>query len=98
MRKLLEYYEDHMISCVYKKVFGFECPWCGMQRSFYYLLKGELIESIKTFPALIPMLLMLIFLIFHLIFKIKNGHKILLYMFYLTSGLIIINYLIKIIN
>ncbi len=87
--------EDNMLSCVYKKYLGIECPGCGMQRAFYYLIRGEFIESLKMFPALIPLIIMLVFLVFHVIFKFKQGHKVLLYMFVFNAIIILTSYIIK---
>lgn len=98
MHKLLDYFESHMLSCMYKKYLGVECPWCGIQRSLYLLLKGEIKESFLTFPALLPILGMLLFLIIHLIFKIRNGHKILLSIFTVDAAIIVTSYIIKIIS
>ena len=89
--------EDNMLSCVYKKYLGVECPGCGMQRAFYYLIRGEFIESLKMFPALIPLMVMLVYLVLHVFFKFKNGHKILMYLFIFNTAIIVINYIIKLI-
>ena len=59
--------------CFYKKFLGMECPGCGMQRAFIELLKGDFIDSIKTFPALIPMMVMMVYLGLHLKYKFKKG-------------------------
>jgi hypothetical protein len=89
--------EDNMLSCVYKKYLGIECPGCGMQRAFYYLIRGEFIESLKMFPALIPLMAMMAYLVLHIIFKFKKGHKILLFMFILNLVIIMTNYIFKLI-
>lgn len=84
-----------MLPCPYKKYLGVDCPGCGMQRAFYYLIRGEFLESLKMFPALIPLALMLGFLVFHIIFKFKQGHKVLLYTFIFNVIIILSNYIIK---
>lgn len=75
---------------------GMNCLGCGLQRSFVLLLKGNLAESFLMYPALIPMLFMMSFLIAHLIFKFKNGAKTLQYFYILNIILIITNFIIKI--
>lgn len=87
--------EDKMLSCMYKKYFGVSCPGCGMQRAFYLLIRGEFIESLKMFPALIPIMIMVGFLGAHIMFKFAKGHKILLYLFIFNAVLIVFNYIIK---
>ncbi|MBI2280664.1 MAG: DUF2752 domain-containing protein [Bacteroidetes bacterium] len=69
---------------------------CGMQRAFIALLKGDFIESFYLYPALIPMLVMVLFLPIHLIFKFKNGAGLLKYLFIFNISIVIISYLIKI--
>jgi hypothetical protein len=90
--------EGHLGSCFYKKYFGIECPGCGMQRSFIEILKGNIFESIVLYPALLPMIFTLIFMVFHIIFKYKNGALILKISFIFTVLLMIIAYIVKLIN
>ena len=97
MKGLLEHMESHMASCMYKKYIGIECPWCGLQRSFYFLLKGDFQESFTTFPPLLPLMIMVLFLIAHLIFKFKKGHKILMGMFITNIIILVLSYTLKII-
>ena len=81
--------------CFYKSVFGVECPGCGMQRAIIALLRGEFVESFKLYPALIPTIVMLIFLVAHLYHHLKNGAKILMSLFIFNVVIIIISYLFK---
>lgn len=92
---LVFWLEQNQAVCLYKNNFGVECPGCGMQRAFIALLKGNLLESLQIFPALIPLIVMFIFLILHLIFKFKNGAKVLIYMFFINSLIIVLNYVYK---
>lgn len=45
-----------MLPCAYKEIFGIDCPTCGAQRSLALLLEGDIIESFKMYPPLIPVL------------------------------------------
>jgi hypothetical protein len=81
--------------CFYKEHFGFECPGCGFQRALYKLLHGQVCTSIRIFPALIPLVILFIFLIIHIIFKLKHGSGILIVLFIINVTLIAGNYLIK---
>lgn len=94
--KLTNWLESHSLPCFYKKYLGIECPGCGMQRAFIELLKGNFIESIKIFPALLPIIFMFIFLILHLIFKFKNGSFLLKISFIFAAIIIVLNYIYKI--
>lgn len=74
---------------------GMECPGCGIQRAWVLLLKGQVWESIKMYPALMPMLGLFIFTILHLIYKFKMGADILKYSFIGTTAIIVISFIIK---
>lgn len=93
---LISWLENNMLACPYKKYFGMDCFGCGMQRSFVALLKGNFSESFHQYPALIPMILMFLFLIVHLIFKFKNGGTWLKYMFIFVVSIVVINFIFKI--
>ncbi len=95
---LISWLENNMLACPYKKYFGMDCFGCGMQRSFVALLKGDFVESFHQYPALIPMILMFLFLIIHLIFKFKNGGTWLKYMFIFVVSIVVINFIFKLIN
>jgi hypothetical protein len=95
MHQFIHWLEDHQLPCFYKQSLGVECPGCGMQSAFILLLKGEIIESILTYPALIPTIFMMVYLGLHLIFKFNKGAYILKISFIFTATIIVINYLIK---
>ena len=98
MSAFINWLEKHEIPCFNKMLNGWDCPGCGMQRSFIELLKGDLVSSFKTFPALLPMIFMFVYLLFFLKFNYKNGANVLKYLFIFTASIIIINYIYKIIN
>ena len=82
-----------MAPCFYQRVLGIPCPGCGMQRSLIELLKGNLLESLRLYPALIPMAAMLIFLVIHLIFRFKKGGDILKYLFLGNIAIVVFHYI-----
>ena len=89
---MIEWLERHLLDCPVKQSLGIPCPGCGMQRSIIELLKGNLLKSIEFYPALIPLIIMVLFLILHLIFKFKNGAKILKIIFIVNALIIFVNY------
>ena len=91
----VDWLEKRQAPCFYKSVFGIECPGCGMQRAIIALLRGDLQESLKLYPALIPTMILIAFLAIHIFFKLKNGAKILLYMFIVNAVIIVLSYLYK---
>ena len=44
--------EDFMIPCLNKKLFGFDCPGCGIQRAYSILFQGDFIAAFKMYPAI----------------------------------------------
>ncbi|MFK7783655.1 MAG: DUF2752 domain-containing protein [Crocinitomicaceae bacterium] len=84
-----------MIECSWKAQFGVDCLTCGFQRSFLSLMRGDVVDSFVQFPATIPFIACVLFLIAHLTFKINNGHRWIVGMFSLTAVLIVANYTIK---
>lgn len=98
MDAFIQWLESHQMPCYYKKILGVECLGCGMQTSFILLLKGEFVESFLTYPALIPVMFMLSFLMLHLIFRFKKGALILKFSFIFTLTIMILGYLYHLIN
>lgn len=87
--------EAHQLPCMFKAVTHFECPGCGLQRSFILLVKGDVAASIGRYPALIPILFLFVFLLIHLIFKIKNGAAVLKYTYFFCAGIIMVSYIYR---
>ena len=91
----LDWLEHHLLPCPTKYFFGMECPGCGMQRSIIELLRGNLVDSIKLYPPLIPMLLMLVVLVINLKVNSAVWQKVLKYFFVANVAIILINYIFK---
>jgi hypothetical protein len=85
-----------LIECSWKSTFGVDCLTCGFQRSFKLLFEGDVVGSFLQFPATIPFLLCILFLVGHLIFKFKFGAKVIVGLFSLTALLIVVNFIVKI--
>ncbi|PRX54150.1 uncharacterized protein DUF2752 [Flagellimonas meridianipacifica] len=87
-----------MMPCLNKKLFGVECPGCGLQRSLDLLLQGEFLAAFKMYPAIYPIIFLILFLGSTLFIKFK--HSVFLKWFFatLTAGTIIVSYLIKMYN
>ncbi len=82
-----------MTACSWKEHFGIECPGCGIQRAFIELLKGNIPESIRIYPALIPMMLLLVFIALHLLLKFRHGALIIKILFIFTLCIMFIHFL-----
>lgn len=68
--------EKYMLPCPIKHYFGFDCLGCGMQRSFVLLFCGEFKEAFLLYPAIYPMVLFGLFLVFYKFYPSKNARKI----------------------
>jgi hypothetical protein len=97
MPGIIHWLENHLLACPYKTLSGYDCPGCGMQRSFIELLKGHFTESLYLYPALLPVIFTLGFTALHLKFKFKNGAGYIKYAFLFSVIVIGINYIIKMI-
>ena len=94
---IVKWLEQQQQPCFFKKFIGIECLGCGFQTALIALLKGNIWESIQAYPALLPFLFTVVFLILHLIFKLKKGALIIKISFIFTSLIIVINYIYKLI-
>ena len=90
--------EDYMIPCMNKKIFGFDCPGCGIQRSFAMLLKGEFTDAFFMFPAIYTTLLFFLFIGLNFIDKSRNYHKLIISSAIINAIIIIVSYIHKITN
>ena len=95
---IINWLEAHQLPCMFKAVTHFDCPGCGLQRSFILLIKGDVLSSFIMYPALIPVILLFSFLIIHLVRHIKNGTAILKYAYIFCAGIIMVSYIYKLIT
>ncbi|RUT77807.1 DUF2752 domain-containing protein [Ancylomarina longa] len=96
--RFLQWLEQNSLTCTFQKHFGFSCPGCGFQRAIVYLLQGKIWESIQTFPALIPILLLVLLFFLDLKYHFTWGSKALKLLLILSFASLITPYLLHIIN
>ncbi len=92
---MLEWLQNNAPGCMFKSLFGIDCPGCGMTRAFFSLLKGNLMESLAYNPALIPFLFTLIALFIQLKIKHPKGGLLVMWLFIITSAIAMINFIVK---
>ena len=92
---IINWLENHFLPCAYKQLLGIECPVCGSQRAFIALLKGNIIESIKLYPALIPTLIIIILITFQMILRWKRGWHLIRILFFADFALIMASYILR---
>jgi hypothetical protein len=81
-----------VIPCSWKQSFGIDCPSCGAQRSFIALLHGDLFESLKLFPALIPLIVLAIVVAVHIFRPISWAPRFIVIAFSLSALLMLGNW------
>ncbi|KQC34241.1 hypothetical protein AAU57_13525 [Nonlabens sp. YIK11] len=87
--------DSWMLPCFTKQMIGMDCPGCGIQRSISLLLQGKVIDSFFMYPALLPAIFLLGFLIFDMFVNVKYGEKIKLWGTIIVIGTILTSYIIK---
>jgi hypothetical protein len=94
---ILNWLENHFLPCAYKQLFGIECPVCGSQRALIALLRGDIMESIILYPALIPTIILITSVIIQALFKFRSGWKIIRIMLKADFVIIMVSYIYKLI-
>lgn len=87
--------EDYMLPCLNKKMFGIDCPGCGMQRSIVHLTKGEFSEAYQMYPPVFTFIPLIIFIALNYKFKFKYGTKIIITLAIINTVVILVNYYFK---
>jgi len=95
---MLLWLEKHMLPCLYKSIFGIDCPGCGFQRSCIALLKGDLIKSLSLYPATIPIFITAGFFIVNTVFKFKKQNAIKKGLLGIVGVIVVVNYLLNMFN
>lgn len=93
---LLHWLENHLLACPFKQLTGVDCPGCGIQRSLLALFRGEWITSFKLYPATLPIIGLIVLMLVHLKFELKNGAFFLKFLYIVVTLIIVINYIYKI--
>jgi len=87
--------EDFMLPCLNKKFFGFECPGCGGQRAFLFLVKGEFKEAFLLYPAIFPLVILAAIMGLNMIYPIKHYAKLSSIFAAISVTVIILSYVNK---
>ncbi len=87
-----------MLPCLNKKIFGFDCLGCGLQRAAVLLIRGEFVEAFYMYPAIYTLIPLFLVIGLNFFFKFKHASKIINTLAILTVAIIIVSFTIKIIN
>jgi hypothetical protein len=94
----IDWVNQHLLACPFKKMFSIDCPGCGLQRSIVALMEGDIVKSLKFYPATLPIIGLLLFTLIHLKFELKKGAFFIKFFYILITFIIVSNYIYKIIN
>jgi hypothetical protein len=87
--------EKYMLPCFTKKIFGIDCPGCGMQRAAAFLVQGKFEAAFHIYPAIYPLVLLLSFLILNKLVSFKYANFMINFLAITTVLAILINYILK---
>ncbi len=88
--------EAHLLPCPSIKYLHIQCPGCGLQRGVIALLRGHLQESFMMYPATLPIIILLLFLLLHLKCKFTNGSLLLRGIYLFCAAVMVVQYFYKI--
>ncbi len=75
-----------------------DCPGCGFQRSFFAMLSGDIKLSLQLYPAMLPIVFIMVFTAVHIRYKLSFGAAVIKFAYIFTAIIILTSYIIKIIN
>lgn len=87
-----------MLPCLNKKLFGFECMGCGLQRSVLFVFRGQFTDAFHMYPAVYPLILLFSFVGLGFFVKVKHAQTITIVLSILSILTIIISYIYKLMH
>src|ERR1700743_104547 len=91
----VKWLQSHLLPCIFKLLFGIDCPGCGFQRSCIALLRGDFLQSLRLYPATIPLLVTCVFLLIDSRYHIDKNSKIRKGLYWFTGLIIAVAYINK---
>lgn len=88
-------FEEYMLPCLTKNLFGFECLGCGSQRALSLLFHGEFISAFKMYPAIYTLIPLFLLIGINYFVKFKNVSKIISVLAIASISIILVNYFYK---
>ena len=88
-------FENYMLPCLNKSLFGFDCLGCGFQRALLAVFQGQFTKALWLYPAIFPLLLLATTVVLSKFYKFKFHLKTINLLSLISIGTIITNYLIK---
>jgi len=94
----LRWLELHELTCPSRKFLHLECPGCGLQRSLLAMLKGDFLQSLELYPALLPLIFLATYAVLHLKFKFRNGGRNIVWLQIGVVSIVMVHYIYKIVH
>ena len=90
--------KEKLFPCLYKSIFGFDCPICGFQRASLMAMNGDFNASFKMYPPLLPCIILILSASLYCIDNRLLKKKLLNQIAAFVLLCILINYVLKIIG
>lgn len=87
--------EKYMLPCLNKKIFGFECMGCGLQRSASLILHGNFLDAFYMYPAIYTLILFFGVIALNALRSFKHANKIILALAILNALIIVSSFILK---
>ncbi|OWW23580.1 hypothetical protein B4Q04_19815 [Zobellia sp. OII3] len=87
--------EDYMLPCLNKKLFGIDCPGCGLQRSIVLFFKGDFSAAFDMYPAIFTLIPLVMFAFASQFIRFRFDTHIKMALGILSGSIIIVNYIFK---
>nr|WP_317169738.1 DUF2752 domain-containing protein [Hanstruepera ponticola] len=87
-----------MLPCLNKKLLGFDCMGCGLQRSLLLIYQGEFVSAFYMYPAVYTLIPLFLLIGLNVFLKVKRLNKIINLLAILSISIIIINFILKFLN
>ncbi|GGZ86824.1 DUF2752 domain-containing protein [Algibacter mikhailovii] len=87
--------EEFMLPCLNKKLLGFECFGCGIQRSIALILEGEFVGAFHMYPAIYSLTVLFVLILINYFQNFKWGSKIITILAILNAVIIVTSFFIK---
>ena len=88
-------FDDLMLPCLKKTLFGFECLGCGLQRSLLAISHAEFFKAFQFYPAIYFLIILTFLISVSNLYRFKFHQKLINIFALLSIVTIIINYIIK---
>ncbi|WP_282121925.1 DUF2752 domain-containing protein [Algibacter mikhailovii] len=87
--------EEFMLPCLNKKLLGYECFGCGIQRSIALILEGEFVGAFHMYPAIYSLIVLFGLILINYFQNFKWGSKIITILAILNAVIIVTSFIIK---